>query len=157
VLINNIAYLLRKFPIFAVPGSGEYRLQPIYVEDMADLCVKYGYAQDDVILDAVGPQVFAFNELLHLIAEKIGRRVWLVNLPPSLALSLSRAVGLFLGDMVLTRDELSGLSANLLISAQPPTGQTRLGDWLAANPEKVGQRYHSEIQRHYSSTDSPSL
>ena len=149
VLINNIAYLLRRFPLFAVPGSGEYRLQPIYVEDMANLCIEHGYAQDNCIVDAIGPQTFTFNELVRLVAEKIGRRVWLLHLPPPLALFLSQAIGLWLRDVLLTPDELAGLSADLLVSPQPPTGRTTLGDWLAANADQVGQRYASELQRHY--------
>jgi NADH dehydrogenase len=149
VLINNIAYLLRRFPLFAVPGSGEYRLQPIYVEDMANLCVEYGYAQDNCIMDAVGPQIFTFNQLVRLVAEKIGRRAGLLHLPPSLALFLSQAIGFWLSDVLLTPDELAGLSADLLVSPHPPTGRTPLGDWLAANTDKVGQRYASELQRHY--------
>ena len=40
ILINNITYLLRRLPVFAIPGSGDYRLQPIYVEDLAEIAVE---------------------------------------------------------------------------------------------------------------------
>jgi nucleoside-diphosphate-sugar epimerase len=32
VLINNIAWLLRHLPVFAVGGTGEYRIRPVHVE-----------------------------------------------------------------------------------------------------------------------------
>jgi NADH dehydrogenase len=149
ILINNIAYLLRKFPVFAVPGSGEYRLQPIFAEDMAALCVSAGQANESCVLDAVGPQIFTFNELVALIGEKIGHRRPIWHLPPSAALFLSRLIGLWMKDVILTRDEIEGLSSDLLMSDQPPTGHTSLGDWLAANRQSVGRQYASEIKRHY--------
>lgn len=37
ILVNNIAWLLRRFPVFALTGNGEYRLQPIVVEEVAAL------------------------------------------------------------------------------------------------------------------------
>jgi NADH dehydrogenase len=149
ILINNIAYLLRKFPVFAVPGSGEYRLQPIFVEDMAELCIQAGQARENCTIDAVGPEIFSFNELVGLIGERIGRRRSVWHVPPLLALGLSRLIGFWVQDVVLTRDEVAGLSSNLLVSDQPPTGRTRLGDWLRENAEAVGRRYASELGRHY--------
>ena len=149
ILINNIAYLLRRFPLFAIPGSGDYRLQPIYVEDMADLCVQAGESDENMTLDACGPQVFSFDELVSLIAEKIDRRPLIVHLPASLAFFLSRLIGLFVRDVVLTRQELEGLTAGLLVSSSPPTGETPLAEWLGRNAATVGAAYASELGRHY--------
>jgi uncharacterized protein YbjT (DUF2867 family) len=149
ILINNIAWLLRRFPVFAVPGSGEYRLQPVYVEDMAELAVQAGAAADNRVIDVVGPRIYTFNELLDVIAHNVGSRSLRVNLPAGVALALSREIGRLLGDVVLTRDEVDGLAAGLLISKDAPTGWTRLEDWLAQNHAVVGMRYASEIKRHY--------
>jgi NADH dehydrogenase len=149
ILVNNIAWILRRFPVFAVPGGGGYRLQPIYVEDMADIAVSAGGQAENAIIDAVGPDVFTFDELVRLVAEKTGSRARILHLPPGLALFLSRLVSLGVGDVVLTRDEVDGLMANLLVSEDPPTGQTRLADWLEENAASVGVRYASELVRHY--------
>ena len=35
ILINNIAWMLRRLPVLGVFGDGRYRLQPIYVDDLA--------------------------------------------------------------------------------------------------------------------------
>jgi uncharacterized protein YbjT (DUF2867 family) len=149
ILINNIAWMLRRFPVFAVPGSGEYKLQPIFVEDMAGLAVDAGHRDDNLTIDAVGPEIFTFNELLRLIAGTVGSKARIIHLPPSMALSLARQAGRLMNDIVLTQDEVEGLMANLLISAQPPTGTTRLSDWLAANADHVGRSYASELKRHF--------
>lgn len=156
ILINNIAWLLRHFPIFAVPGSGEYRLQPIYVEDMAELAVHAGQARTNAVIDAVGPEIFTFNELLALVADSLKSKALRVHLPAGFALQLSRLIGLLLGDVVLTQDEVAGLSAGLLVSKNAPTGQTRLADWLAHNRTVVGLHYASELRRHYTSPRSAS-
>jgi uncharacterized protein YbjT (DUF2867 family) len=149
ILINNIAWLMRRFPFFAVPGSGQYRLQPVYVEDVAELAVQSGDRTENLTIDAIGPDIFTFNELLDLITKTVGSRALRLHLPSGLAYQLSRVIGLALGDVVLTRDEIAGLSADLLISAQTPSCRTHLSDWLIANHATVGLRYAAEIARHY--------
>jgi NADH dehydrogenase len=149
ILINNIAYLLRRFPFFAIPGDGEYRLQPVFVEDYARLAVQAGAGEEDCILDAVGPDIFTFNQMVALIAESLGQRPRLLHLPPSIVLPLSRIIGWWMSDVTLTWDEYHGLSAGLLISGQAPTGHTRLEDWLKKNAGRVGEKYASELARHY--------
>lgn len=149
ILINNIAWFLRKFPIFAVPGNGEYGIQPIFVEDMAELVVEAGRSKENRILDAVGPDAFTFNEIVRLIAEKVGSKSKVVHLPPSLAWQVSRVLGLFVGDVVLTQEEVKGLLDNLLVSKQSPLGKTRLSAWLDQHRNSIGTGFTSELKRHF--------
>lgn len=150
ILINNIAWLLRKFPIFAIPGLGEYRLQPIFVEDVAEIAVNAAHKDENMIIDAVGPENYTFDELVRLIASKIHSKARIVHLRPRHAFSLSRLVGYMVKDVVLTGDELEGLMANLLVSSGPPTGKIRLSDWLEQNEDTVGIQYFSSgLKRPY--------
>jgi uncharacterized protein YbjT (DUF2867 family) len=149
ILINNIAFLLRRSPLFTIPGTGKYRLQPIFVEDMAELCVKAGQSSEDLRIDAVGPDIFTFDELVRMIAKLTGSHASIFHIPPAIALFLARFIGLFVGDVVLTQDEVAGLMADLLVSSNPPAGKTRLADWLAQHSSQVGRRYASELSRHY--------
>ena len=150
ILINNIAYLLRHFPFFLLPGNGSYRLQPVYVDDVAALAVEGVYRRDDYIVDAVGPDIFTFSEMVQLIGEKIGGKRPLIPVPPRLALWVAQFISLFVKDVVLTPEEVDGLMANLLVSKDPPLGRIRLADWLEANKAKVGTHYASELRKHYS-------
>jgi NADH dehydrogenase len=149
ILINNIAWLLRKFPVFAVPGDGQYRLQPVYAEDVAEVAVKAGHESADITVDAVGPETYAYEALVRLIADAIGRRVRIVRVPPALALMLSAMLGLIVRDVVLTPQEIDGLMAGLLASGGPPTGRTRFSEWLKEEAATLGIRYASELARHY--------
>jgi NADH dehydrogenase len=149
ILINNIAYLLRRFPFFLLPGNGSYKLQPVHVEDVATLAVEGVCRRDNYIVDAVGPDIFTFKEMVKLIGEKIGARRLLVPFPPRLALLAAQFVSLFVKDVVLTPEEVDGLMAGLLVSKDPPLGRIRLADWLEANKDKVGTEYASEIRKHY--------
>jgi len=149
ILINNIAWLLRRFPIFTIPGSGDYRLQPVFVEDVAEIAVSAGCKDDNIIIDAVGPEIYTFDEMVRLIAEKIHSRARIIHVRPGLALLLARLIGYALNDVVLTREEVEGLMASLLVSDRPPTGQKRLSDWLDQNVDSVGSKYASELSRHY--------
>ena len=149
ILINNIAWLLKRFPVFAILGSGDYRLQPVFVEEMAEITVSAAHQDENIIVDAVGPEIYTFDELVRLIADKIQSRAKIIHLRPGLARFLSRLVGYVVHDVVLTRDEVEGLMSNLLVSEGPPMGHTRLSDWLEQNADSVGTRYASELNRHY--------
>jgi NADH dehydrogenase len=149
ILINNIAWMVRRFPIFAVPRRGDYGLQPIFVEDMAELAVGAGGRKENLILDAVGPEAFTFNQLVKLIAEKLGRRARIVHVPAELALLLTRIMGFGVRDVILTREEIQGLMANLLVSKAAPTGTTRLSEWLEKHRALLGRQYSSELERHF--------
>jgi uncharacterized protein YbjT (DUF2867 family) len=149
ILINNIAYILRRVPVFGIPGSGSYRLRPVAVEDVAEICVRSGAFEADEVIDAVGPETFTFQDLVRLIARTIGRRVLFVHVPPAVALGAAAAIGRVVGDVVVTRDELDGLMAGLVTTEGPATGTRRLSEWLTQNADAVGRRYASEISRHY--------
>ena len=149
VLVNNIAWFIRRFPVFPIFGQGDYRIQPVFVEDMAQLAVMAGRHSDNMVMDAVGPETFTFEEMVRLIAERVGSRTKLVKVSPALALFLSKMAGHLVGDAVLTRDEIDGLMANLLVSQAPPTGETRLSQWLEQNSASIGTSYASELGRHY--------
>jgi NADH dehydrogenase len=149
ILINNIAYLMKRFPFFGLPGDGSYRLQPIHVDDLADLVVEGVYAKNSYVIDAVGPDNFTFKEMVELIGEKTGSKRLLIPLPPKLALLDAQFLSLFLGDVLLTPEEVDGLMSGLLVSKEPPRGKTSLRDWLDANKGRVGKQYASELARHF--------
>jgi NADH dehydrogenase len=149
VLINNIAWLLRHLPVFAIPGDGRYRLQPMYIKDHAGLLIEVGSQPADVVVDSAGPEIFTFDELVHLLRRAMKLRALVVHTPPVLALAGAMVAGRLAGDMLLTRDELEDLMRDILVSHEPPRGTTRLTDWLLLHRDEVGRHYASEVARHY--------
>ena len=149
LLLNNMAWALRRFPVFPVFGNGDYRVQSVYAEDLAAQSVEAGSGNGNSVADAAGPETFSFEELLELLASAVGAGVRLVHTPAAVGLAMTRLVGLLLRDVVLSRDEVDGLMAGLLTSDSPPTGTIRLGDWLKHNGEFLGRQYVSEVRRNY--------
>jgi NADH dehydrogenase len=149
ILINNVAWILRRFPFFAQIGDGRYRLQPVSVDDLAEIAFRSVYQTENEILDVTGPDTWSFDDLVRLVGQKIGCPRPVLHFPAELALQAARFLSLFIGDVLITRDEVRGLMAGLLVSSDPPLGTTSLSDWLEANRETVGRRYASEITRHY--------
>jgi len=149
ILINNIAWFIRRFPLFGIPGDGQYSVRPIYVEDMARLITDAAGESENTIRDAVGPETFTFEGLVKLIAAQIGRPARLVHIPTAFAYVSTLLTGWLVGDVVLTWEEYKGLMGNLLAPEGPSSGQTRLSQWLAENHAQVGRQYASEVARHY--------
>jgi NADH dehydrogenase len=147
ILINNIAWVLRRMPIFGVFGDGNYRLQPIYVGDLAKIAVQEGRGEDKVIIDAIGPETFTFRELVGEIADIIGVRRAIISVPPELGYLVGSLLGKFVGDVFLTREEIAGLMQNLLYTTSPPVGETRLTLWAGEHADTLGLRYSSELAR----------
>jgi uncharacterized protein YbjT (DUF2867 family) len=154
ILINNIAWFVRRFPVFGIPGDGRYCIRPIYVEDMAQLITDAAEQKASTVLDAVGPETFTFEELVRFIASQVGRSVRPIHLPMPLAYICTRLTGWIVGDVVLTWEEYKGLMANLLAPEGSPSGKTRLSQWLAENCEHIGRHYSSELARHYAKAPS---
>lgn len=149
ILINNIAWLLRRFPIFGLPGDGSYRLSPIYVDDLAQLAVEAVYKKENYVWDAVGPDEFSFKEMVELIGKTVGKETPLLHFPPRLALLAAQFLSIFVNDVMLTPEEVDGLMANMLVSKEPPRCKTSLRDWLKENRATVGANYASELARHF--------
>lgn len=147
ILINNIAWMLRTFPIFGVFGDGQYRLQPIFVDDLARLAVENGESSENLIINAIGPETFTYEALVKTIGVIIGRPRPIVHLPPALGLLAGRAVGWLKKDVLITREEIDGLMADLLYVETPPTGQTRLTAWAQEQAVSLGKTYSSELAR----------
>lgn len=149
ILLNNIAWFLRRFSVFPISGPGDYPVQPVYVEDLADLAVAAGQENISKVIDAAGPETYAYREFVSMVARKIQSRAKLIHVPPAALLGLATMMNLFVRDVVLTKDEIKGLMAGLLVSNDHPTGSTPLSDWLDQNHHRLGMKYTSEIKRHY--------
>jgi uncharacterized protein YbjT (DUF2867 family) len=140
---------VRHFPLFAIPGSGQYEVQPISVEDIAELAVNAAGDGKSVVLEAVGPEAYTFEDLVRQIAHGVGSKARFIHVSPGVAFWMLRLTGPFVGDVILTREEIAGLMANLLVSKGPATGRARFSEWLAQNASILGTKYASELERHY--------
>ena len=147
ILINNITWMLRKLPVFGVFGDGSYRIQPIYVDDLAQLAVEQGEKQENITLNAIGPETFTYRELVETIGELIGKKRPILSIPPTLGYWNGRIVGWLVKDIVITREEIEGLMADLLYVETPPTATTKLTDWVRKHHTTLGQAYTSELAR----------
>jgi NADH dehydrogenase len=149
VLTNNIAWLLRRFPVFLVPEGGAYRLQPITLEDHAEIIAGAVVGPSGLELDAAGPEIFTFAEYLRVLAGACGLRRVFLPAPNRLVLAALAALGAVLGDVVLTREELLGLQQEALLSHEPPRGRTSVRAWLMRNGPELGRRYVNDRYRHF--------
>jgi NADH dehydrogenase len=147
ILINNIAWVLRRLPVFGVFGDGSYRLQPIYVDDLARLAVEEGFGKENKIIDAIGPETFTYRELVKEIGEIIGHPRPIISLPPELGYLAGSLIGKLVGDTFITREEISGLMGDLLYTTSAPAGETKLSDWAREHADHLGQEYASELAR----------
>jgi uncharacterized protein YbjT (DUF2867 family) len=149
VLLNNIAWLLRRLPVFAVGGRGDYRLRPIHVDDLGSLCVSLGGRTDTVTIDAVGPQSVTFRQLVQEIRAAIGSRSVIVPVPGPAIPALAVLLGLALRDTLLTPDEYRSMAAGLADSAAPAAGTIAVTDWVREHGDELGRRYASELDLHF--------
>jgi uncharacterized protein YbjT (DUF2867 family) len=147
ILINNIAWLLRRLPVFGVFGGGDYKLQPIYVDDLAALAVEQGQKPENATIEAIGPETFTYRGLVEAIGKIIGKPRPIISVPPSLGFIAGRIISRLVGDVFVTREEIKGLMAGLLYVDAPPASRTKLTDWAARNADALGKKYASEMAR----------
>ncbi len=147
ILINNIAWALRRLPVFGVFGDGQYRLQPIYVDDLAELAVEQGENKQNVVINAIGPETFTYKGLAKKIGEIIGKSRPIIPVPPFAGYAVGVLIGKLVGDVMITREEIDGLMADLLYVNSPPVGKTKLTDWASKHANSLGQKYACELAR----------
>jgi nucleoside-diphosphate-sugar epimerase len=149
VLINNIAWLLRRVPVFAVGGTGEYRIRPIHIDDLARLCAEAGSSMSTYVIDAVGPERPTFYELARLIRDAVGSHSRIIRVPGELIPVAARFLGWALRDTLLTHEEYHAMADGLADTDGPATGTTALSQWIAENKDTLGRQYAHEINRHF--------
>jgi NADH dehydrogenase len=147
VLVNNIAWSLRHLPVFGVFGAGDYKMQPIYVDDLAAAAVAHAFSQENEVIEAIGPETFTYRGLAETVRRVLGLRRLIVSVPPALGYLTCRLLGILLRDVVITREEMRGLMEGRLCVDAPPLGTTRLTDWMQAHRDTLGRRYTSEMAR----------
>ncbi len=147
ILVNNIAFLLRHLPVFGIFGDGQYRLQPVYVDDLAELAVTQGKSRENRIIDAIGPETFTYRGLIETLGHILDVSRPIISVPPTVGYLVGWAISSLMGDVTITREEIAGLMADLLYTESPPAGATRLTEWAKANRETLGVHYASELAR----------
>ncbi|MFI5283218.1 MAG: SDR family oxidoreductase [Candidatus Dormibacterales bacterium] len=149
ILLNNIAWLLRRMPVFAVAGHGDYQVQPVSGDDVADIATWAAGQTDNITVDAAGPDIMAYREMVETLGIAIGHPPRFIFLSPRTTLLAGRIVGRLVNDVLLNQQELEGLMSELLVSHERPRGKRRLEDWLLSTAESLGGGYASELDRHW--------
>ncbi len=147
ILINNIAWMLRKFPLFGVFGDGEYKLQPISVDDLALLAIDNGATDESKTIDAIGPETFSYNQLVEMLMSELKIKRKIIHVSPKFGCFAGNILGKFLNDVVITKDEIDGLMSNLLFTNSSPMGETKLTEWVKAHSNTLGLKYANELKR----------
>ena len=147
ILVNNIAWALRRFPVIGVFGDGQYKIQPIYVDDLAELAVSQGKERDNRVIDAIGPETFTYRGFIETVGEITGKQRPIVSVPPSIGHAGAWMAGKLMRDVMITRDEITGLMANLLYVDSPPAGTTLFTEWAAERASTLGKHYTRELAR----------
>jgi uncharacterized protein YbjT (DUF2867 family) len=152
ILLNNIAWFLRRAPVVGVFGDGSYRVQPVALDGFGALIAEaVESAGSGTITDVAGPIDYTYVDLVRLIRAAVGSRAALIRMPVSLALAASWVTGFVVRDVILTRDEAKGLMQEYLYSPNPRRVGMSLEAWLRHDDVRqyLGRAYSSELARHF--------
>ncbi|MDZ4826250.1 MAG: hypothetical protein SGJ13_07265, partial [Actinomycetota bacterium] len=107
--------------------------------DLAALCAALGERRDDVVVDAVGPETYTFNELVDLLRDTVGSSSKIIHAPAWIVATLARGLSVAVRDVLLTREELDGMMAGLVSVDGPTTAPTSLREWVGAHRDTLGE------------------
>ena len=146
VLINNIAWMLRRFPVFGVFGFGNYPIQPVHVEDVAEVAIAQGRELENTIVDVTGPETFRYKDYIRHMVKAMGLKRLILPMPPMAAWLFGLVMGVFLQDDVITRAEIKGLRQGLMASDAPSIGTRKFSEWIAEHGASFGIRYQNDLK-----------
>ena len=147
ILVNNIAWILRRFPLFCDPGWGRVpRAARLAARHRPHLRRRSRAARPST---PRGRRRMTLRELVAALARR-DRREGAAHRRPARADHAAHAAGgRLLRDVIVTRDELAGLSRSLLISGEEPLGRDRFTEWVPAHAATLGRSYVSELKRNF--------
>lgn len=152
ILMNNAAWVLRRFPVFTIVGDGSHLFQPVHVRDMAQLMADVADADGNVEVDAVGPEALRADELFGAIRAAVGSRTFfLKHVPARIVTAASQPLNWYTGDVLLDTHDLELLTSGLTVADDPHgrTGERKLTEWLQKVGSELGQDYISSVERYY--------
>ncbi len=147
ILVNNIAWSLRKLPVFGLFGDGSYRLQPVHVDDFAAVLERETTGTSNLVVEGIGPESFTYRGLAETLRETLGLSTPIWGFPPRVAWLAGWAIGKLVGDVTITWEEVGGLMADLLHVDAPACGPTKLSEWAKEHRATLGAAYASELGR----------
>ncbi len=147
ILINNMAWMIRNLPIMGVFGDGSYQLQPIHIDDFADLIIKEIHSTNSNEINANGPETFTYKELISLIMKTLNINKPIYNTPPFIGYCIGKMISWLKNDVTITREEIKGLMQNYLYIDDIPKGKIKLSVWLEENKNSIGKIYANELER----------
>lgn len=153
IIINNLAYLLRTFPVMPIVGDGKYPLHPVHVKDMARLCVEAGLDErgdGEYDWDAVNPEKTTYLELLTTLRDAIGARtVFMTGMPRELAYQLTRPLNWWQQDILIDKTDIDLMTHHITCSHKEPLGTIKFSEWAKENDDQLGQEYLNSMQQYY--------
>jgi NADH dehydrogenase len=120
-LFGTLAHLARLLPVLPLIGGGHSRLQPVYVENVAEAiaCILADPATAGRTYELGGPDVYTIRELVMIVLRIIGKRRMLVPVPFAVAGAQARLFEL-LPNPPLTTGQVDLLKADNVASEALP-------------------------------------
>jgi uncharacterized protein YbjT (DUF2867 family) len=118
--VGPIAAMLRRLPVFPLFGGGQTRLQPAYVEDVAEAIARVMQEPDSkVCYELGGPRVYTYRSLLEVIAQSLAKKPLLVPVPFDLWRMFAVAAEMF-PQPPITRDQVELMQIDNVVSLDSP-------------------------------------
>lgn len=119
--LNTLVKLLKRLPAYPMFGRGLTRLQPVYVEDVAEAIARslQPTAANPVTYELGGPRVYTYEELLTLVADRLSKKPVLFSLPFPIWHSLARIAEMLPGSP-LSRNQVELMEVDTVASAGMP-------------------------------------
>ena len=117
--LNRLATLARQSPVLPLFGTGGTRLQPVFVGNVAEACVRVlgDPSTRCNVYELGGPKVYTYEQLVRLVLERIARRTVVVPVP-FLVWDILAAVLTLHPDPQLTRDQVKLMKRDNVVGGQ---------------------------------------
>jgi uncharacterized protein YbjT (DUF2867 family) len=119
--LTTILKLLRRLPIHLMFGRGRTRLQPAYVEDVAEAVARVIRRAEihSIIFEFGGPRVYSYEQLVRAVAHQAGLAPLLIPIPFTVWHALAWASEIFPGPL-LTRNQVEPMQIDTVSSPEKP-------------------------------------
>lgn len=106
--VEHLIEMIRRLPVIPIIGKGNYFLQPVYIEDVADAIISVSRSSrtNGKTYNIAGPDAFTYNDLVKLICESLNLKRWMVHLPVKVVLLGAYISCFFLKKIIIYPDQI---------------------------------------------------
>lgn len=103
--MSMLVRMIRYSPFLPVIGSGRYKMQPLYIDDLITMMTDIKAVENEII-EVGGPESLEYLEILHILKKQLSKKRLNFFIPTMLMKNIASVLGKIMNPAPVTKDQI---------------------------------------------------